>query len=710
MSEAFLRASRPFLEAGILAEVDVRSVALAAPRFGEADVRRMLGLAFAVRAPRHGHAGVVLSEVRARLDDDGLARASKSSAMTAAGLDWPEPRGWEAAVARSPMVGGADDHERPFALQTFDDGQPPLLLTRRMYAEQSRVAAALAAFASEPSPPLTLDGEPGVEALMQRFFPDSPEGEAARAVRTCLERRCTVIVGGPGTGKTFSISRLLGALSAARPDAPPRIALAAPTGKAAARMREAIAETLAPDAATPLPIDATTREQLAALPALTLHRLLGIRPDGTPRANAARPLPYELVVVDEVSMVDLALMRKLLEAIGPTTRLVLLGDRDQLASVEAGCVLADVVGSEAGPLAPMIVRFTKSRRFASAPDIALVAACLQSQVTPSAEVPSIEDARLACATAVMEGALHASAERHPHARIERLGAPAILRPGRPPAPSEAQLDALARPYLEGVDALLLDGTVRRLPSPYALLAAHLAATEHGAPAAISAGFARTLLAAFDHYRVLAVHRRGPLGVGALDRAIGQRVRATLPGIDESFERATSPAASERGEEGSEVWPGRPILVTENAPEVGLANGDVGMYLPSDEGLVAFFPHEKPGEVRKVGRTRLPAHQGAFAMTVHKSQGSQFDAVALVLAGRSSPIETRELVYTGITRAKGSLRWLGSAEELRAALGRRVERASGLAPLIGAAAERRGERPSARATTLPGANVDESITR
>jgi exodeoxyribonuclease V alpha subunit len=183
---------------------------------------------------------------------------------------------------------------------------------------------------------------------------------------------------------------------------------------------------------------------------------------------------------------------------------------------------------------------------------------------------------------------------------------------------------------------------------------------------------RGLLDALDHYRVLATHREGPLGVEGLERAVGARVRAFLAhrGVDTR----------------SAHWLGRPILITENAYDVGLMNGDVGLVLPTPRGLEVAFPSDRAREVRTVPLARLPSHEGALAMTVHKSQGSQFDRVALVLAGRASPIQTRELVYTAITRAKQQLLWLGDEGELRAALVRRAERLTLLAERLIARAD------------------------
>jgi exodeoxyribonuclease V alpha subunit len=676
----FLARARPFVAAGVLADSDVHAVALTAPRFGEDDVERMLGLAFAARAPRVSHPGIDLTRVRDTLDAELRFAADVGVGVDpvdadAGALPWPaDAAAWAATTATSPMVGAPDDAGRPFVLQPRP-GRTPLLLTRRMYVEQQRVAAALAARAPLPVPPTM--AIPALEETLARLFGDDADGEAARAVRLAATRRLALVVGGPGTGKTFSVTRLLAALlQHADGDARRRgesIALAAPTGKAAARMREAIREATAPDAHPALAVDDDVRACLQALPATTLHRLVGVRPDGSVRHDAAHPIPARLVIVDEVSMVDLTMMRRLLEAVHPEARLVLLGDRDQLASVEAGCVLADLVpAGVAGALAGNTQTFTRSRRFASAPDIALIAACLQSYATQHEDVPPDDAAAArARALAVFCGEAHATAERRKGARVLHHGVPEDTPHGA--RPTDEQLQALAGPYCAGFDDLAVttdDGAAARRPGYATLLRQGLVARARGATLLDDPLWQRRLLAAFDQYRVLAVHRRGPLGVQQLERELARRVRAFL--------RAGG------GVEGAVVgdhWIGRPILVTENAWDTGLMNGDVGIVLVVQGRPAAIFAHEDPTRVRTVAVARLPPHEGALAMTVHKSQGSQFDRVALVLAGRESPIQTRELIYTGVTRARMQLAWLGRPDELRAALDRQVHRASGLPALI-----------------------------
>jgi exodeoxyribonuclease V alpha subunit len=704
----FFRRAGTFVDAGVLNATDVHAVALTAARFGEDDVERMLGLAFAARAPRVSHPGVDLAQLARTIADELPAQTPRSAANIAgiadvldntnvddsahnseddeddssgvvvsgeAVLEWPADfEAWAQRTATSPMVGLPDDSLTPFVVQKRGT-LPPLLLTRRMFVEQTRVTAALRARA-----PLDVPASMQVielDATLQRLFADEPDGEAARAVRLAATKRLALIVGGPGTGKTFSVTRLLAALLAAKGGAGPddgesSIALAAPTGKAAARMREAIREATATDATPHLDVDDAVRARLQALSATTLHRLISVRPDGSCRHDRKNPLPARLVIVDEVSMVDLTMMRRLLEAVHPEARLVLLGDRDQLASVEAGCVLADLVPAGAtGPLSANIQTFTRSRRFASAPDIALVAACLQSYATAHPDVPAGDAAAArSLALRVFARESNATAERHRDRRIVMLGEPEATPHGA--RPTAAQLDALAQPYLDGVDDLRAPPNAPAPPLPgYAtLLRDALLDRAHGKPTLDDPQWQRRLLSAFDHYRVLAVHRVGPLGVQRLERELARRVQ--------SFLRKSAPPAPSGG---GDHWIGRPILIVENAWDVGLMNGDVGIVLPVDGRAAAVFPHEDPARVRAVALSRLPAHEGALAMTVHKSQGSQFDRVALVLAGRASPIQTRELVYTGVTRARMQLAWLGSRDELRDALERQVVRASGLPSLL-----------------------------
>lgn len=665
LNAGLARRARGLCAAGVLVPTELLVVDAVAPRFGESDPDVLLGLAFAVRAPRAGHVGVHLPSVRDRVDDE---RASFRFVGDEAEvpLAWPEDGArWQTTVLASCMVGGPDEAGVPFVRQDLRDGTT-LLMTRRMWREQERLADAAANLAAG-APSLALSDE-AVQAGVRRLF-GGVDGQGARAVVAAAAGRLTVVTGGPGTGKTYSIKRLLALLVEAvvDPTSPLRIELAAPTGKAAVRMAEAIAEDLAD-----LDVDEAVRSALSNLRPRTLHKLLGMRPDGSSRHGSTLPVPADLIVVDEASMVDLALMRRLFEAVPAGARLVLLGDRDQLASVEAGTVLADFVGpvldgasSDEEPLYRTVVPFDTNYRFEEAPTVGAIAAALQGSGSGRVEL----------ALRLMSGREVAPGETL-ESRITHLGVPENRQP------DERHLDLLAAPYLEPA------GFVGRLASTIVAHGPEGAALQEPA-------FHLELLRALAAYRVLAVHRRGPLGVQGVERAmVGRCQRALEQAIRERAGLRSDAIVALPTHLGH--WLGRPVLVTRNSYSVRLMNGDIGLVLPTAAGLAAVFPTKEGGvdSTREVPLSRLPDHVGAFAMTVHKSQGSQFRRVAVVLAGRDSPIQTRELVYTAITRTSSRLDWLGAPDELARALCRRVGRTSGLADLLWTARTKSTPTPAA----------------
>ena len=690
-------------EQGLLRDEELLIVDAVAPRYGETDPMVLLGLAFALRAVRVGHAGVDLRNLgnllheetpRDTSDDkkDDAAKPDEDAPSAAGGAadedhtseedrdDDGPPQDlsiegrlkalglpttdhalaqWESQVLSSPLVSMDTGALTPFYKQARGSGSW-LLLTQRMAREQERLALELKKLASAAPAFVLKDAQR--EKCIAALFGEEKTGVGADAVRRSMKSCLSIVTGGPGTGKTYSIKRLVALLLDANRDAggaPLRIELAAPTGKAAVRMREALVEKL-----HELPCSPAATEELQALEARTVHKLLGIRPDGTSRYGADLPLPADLVIIDEASMVGLVLMRRLVESIGAGTRLVLLGDRDQLASVDAGTVLADLVyaGDDAkkNALLPLVTRFTHSYRHETAEAVASVSSLLQT-----ASPASIT----AAGSALMKGGR----------TIEDQG---LLYLGAPTkgAPSKDQLEKLAAPYYEKTVgyAWKLGELLKESGQHSELLADN--------------GTHTKLLELLENYRVLAVHRRGALGVAGLLTALSARVRKHL---EDSIKTRRDAKRAEGGSGSSAqpterlltyggYWLGEPVLITRNDYELDLRNGDIGLVLPDANGRLGVVFAKKrrdKGDLLRIAIERLPANMGALAMTVHKAQGSQFKRVALVLAGHDSAIQTRELVYTAITRSQAKLDWLGSEKVLRAALDREVNRASGLRELL-----------------------------
>lgn len=516
-----------------------------------------------------------------------------------------------AALHRSALVCTAETAAAPDARPTplVLDAQDRLYFWRYFQAEQ-RLASRLRELAQKPPAALEVAR---VAPLFAQLFPQ-PEGDyQAWAAAACLLRPLWLICGGPGTGKTTTVAKLL-ALELEARDAPPRIALAAPTGKAATRLYEALGQQL-----EKLPIAAALREHLPRQ-ARTLHRLLKFEPRRESFGHHARnPVPYELLVVDEASMVDLLLMDALFAALPPQGRIVLLGDKDQLASVETGSVFGDLSAAAIGG------GFRSETRAALAP--------LLGEKLPPEDPPRLPDTAVELVRSYRFenqpgiGAL-ASAIR----QRQSAAALAVLAEARP--------DVGIRPH-PGHRADLLAPLETHLE-------AYLATRDPG-----------EALEQLGRFRLIAVFRSGPWGVEALNLELERYL----------LDRYGHPT-------GPRFYAKKPILVRANDYENELFNGDLGVVWEEPGHSWAFFPDGRGG-LRRLALAKLPVHDTAWAMTVHQSQGSELDHVLFVLPDKDHPLLGRELLYTGITRARKRVDLVGTPALIEAAIGRKSERHSGL---------------------------------
>lgn len=527
----------------------------------------------------------------------------------------------------SRMVAEASEAQ-PLPLLIDDEGR---LYLYRHFAHELRLAANLRRRCAA----LPAASGDALQRQLDRLFPGNPQQARATpdwqklAVALAWRSRLTIISGGPGTGKTTTVVALLACLLHENPQL--RIALAAPTGKAAARMLEALRRRAAA-------LPAELRE-LMPKESHTLHRLLGSTQEaGRFRHDAENPLPLDALIVDEASMLDLALACRLCEAVPPAARLILLGDKDQLAAVEAGAVFAEMSADPTlsaacieelaaltatlpeqirppPPIAPTplhdcVVWLSKSHRFATTSGIGRLAADINAGrgVEACAWLSSADDPSI--------GWLHAG-NSDPAARLEA-----------------AIVDGY-RPYFAALAARHADGATQR----------------------------RALFAAFDCFRVLCALRETERGVHAINAMLTREIKQIG---DDGRANPRSP-----------WYPGRPVMILRNDYVLKLFNGDIGICLPDESGeLQVWFPEGQTG-FRSVAPIRLPEHEDAFAITVHKSQGSEFASVLLLLPEQPHRLLTRELLYTGVTRASQKVLIVGSREVVIGACAKPTRRHSGL---------------------------------
>lgn len=548
------------------------------------DDRVLLAAALAVHAVRGGSVCVDLAAVpETSFELERASGAEESQVLAPGSWPWPPLAEWLDALEASPLV-----RERVVRLEGT------LLYLDRYWREEEQVVGDLSARLETRPPEVDVAM---LAAGAERVFPATGYDEQRAAVTVAAQQWTTVLTGGPGTGKTTATAGLLALLIEQDQIAwgrSPRIALAAPTARAAARLQEAISES----SRQLSPLD---RERLGDLSASTLHRLLGWRPDSSVRFkhNRHRTLPFDIVVVDEASMVSLTMMARLLEALRPQTRLILLGDPGQLVSVEAGAVLADLVEGFRGRGDSPVVELSTVHRFGGG--IGELAAAL----------------RAADADEVV----------------------AVL--GRGLADVE---------WIDPSDESAMAG-VRESARQWAL--------ELRAEA--EAGDGVRAVAALNRYRLLCGHREGPYGAEGWNRIVERLV-----------------AESTGGPDYRDWFPGRPVLVTANDRGLGIYNGDLGVAVREDEARLRVHFPTVGGGTRSLTTSRLPAQQTAYAMTVHKAQGSQAEEISVILPPPESALSTRSLFYTAVTRAQRKVRVVGTEAAVRAAVGREAQRATGLA--------------------------------
>lgn len=609
------------MENGWIEYLDYAFARLLVRRFKEENAAVLAAASLASRVTSRGHVCLDLDNPEVQLADLGFEDLDLGGLL--------EGQRLMALLAKSPAVG-------------FENQYKPLILSgtklylnryfnyERSIADQVRDRCRQAAE--------NIDSKL-LAALLERYFGQDDRKEPVNwqkvaAVAAACKRLC-IVSGGPGTGKTHTAARIIALLLSAFPGKVRRVLLAAPTGKAAARLQESILK-----ARRDLDLDGPAADGFPVT-ASTIHRLLGLRGDGRAgRYNLSNPLPADLVIIDEASMIDLSLMHRLLESIVADTRLVLMGDKDQLASVEAGSVLADLCGRDG--------RISFSASFAKA-----VSKVCRFDL-PGRMVVAEPSGGLVDHVVFLKR----SYRFDPGGGIGALAA--AINAGR----AERVLELLAdtrQTSLEWIrpdDGRQFREVVEKVVSENYLPLFRAEDTERR-------------LQALEKFKILCAVQRGPYGVERLN-SLAETV-ALAKGFIPARYLDTWP-----------WYPGRPVMILQNDYRQQLFNGDTGVAVLDVRGGRIDFSVAFPapgGQVRRIAAHRLPGLQTVFAATIHRSQGSEYDKVLIVLPNRDNPLLTRELLYTAVTRARSGVVVWAEESILAGAVRRQMHRASGLEAIV-----------------------------
>ena len=539
-----------------------------------------------------------------------------------AGMRCPSADAWMDQLRASPMVSRAANGG-PLVC----DAQGRVYL-QRLYQDERQLARLVRHRASAVCPTILQDRQDRIRLLMSRYFGD-PHADAAPdwqkiAAAVCLLKRLCIISGAPGTGKTTTVAKILAILLELAMDSPPRIHLCAPTGKAAARLGSALAS-----AHRSMDCPPAVAASLAALETCTIHRLLKVQPGRSVVFHANNPLPTDVVVVDEASMVDLVMMSRLARAIPEEAQMIILGDKDQLASVEAGSVFGDLCRDA-------------SKRNYSPSMRTLLTALTQATLPPEVDT-SDGKLDLQDCTVVLE-------KNYRFDPSEGIGA--LTR-----AVNLGDSGQIKRTFRQDSGAKVRWDQWNSREAFQKLLAAHAL---KGYETYLASEGPEDALSRFNHFMILSALAKGPFGVERLNLIIADQLqKAGLIGRTRPW------------------FKGRPVMITRNNYRIGLFNGDTGLVWPdADDNLKVWFQGEG-GTLRAISPQRLPEHQTAFAMTVHKSQGSEFDRALLILPDQDTPVLSRELLYTGCSRARKQLILIAQEAVITQAVQRTIQRTSGL---------------------------------